>query len=122
MEEEPRTVTPVPVAPVEPQADHRHAAARAVLDSPEFQGLVSRRWRLSLLLTFALFVVYYGFILLVAVNKPLLATRVGETTTLGILLGMAVILLSWVLTAWYVVWANAQYDRECERLRARLRS
>jgi uncharacterized membrane protein (DUF485 family) len=105
---------------VEQPTDH-HQTARAVLDSPEFQGLVARRWRLSLLLTLALFVVYYGFILLVAVSKPLLATRVGETTTLGILLGVAVILLSWVLTACYVVWANASYDPECDRLRDRLR-
>jgi uncharacterized membrane protein (DUF485 family) len=120
IEEEPPIVTRATAAPVKQPTDH-HQAARAVLDSAEFQGLVSRRWRLSLLLTLALFVVYYGFILLVAVNKPLLATRVGETTTLGILLGVGVILLSWVLTACYVAWANARYDRECDRLRARLR-
>ena len=95
-------------------------AARDLLDSPDLRHLVARRWRVSLLLTAALFVVYYGFILLVALDKPRLATRVRETTTLGIVLGVAVIALSWVLTAIYVVWANRSYDPEAERLRARL--
>jgi uncharacterized membrane protein (DUF485 family) len=94
---------------------------RELLDSPEFRHLVARRWRLSLILTAALFVIYYGFILLVAVNKPLLATRIGTATTLGIPIGAAVIVLSWMLTAAYVAWANVQYDPEAQRLRDRIR-
>ena len=93
---------------------------RDVLDSTEFRQLVARRWRLSLILTAALFVIYYGFILLVAVNKPLLATRIGTATTIGIPIGAAVIVLSWALTAAYVAWANVHYDREAERLRNRI--
>ncbi len=92
-----------------------------VLESSDFRHLVVRRWRVSLLLTLALFVVYYGFILLVATNRGLLSTRIGEATTLGILLGVAVLVLAWVLTAAYVVWANRHYDPEVERLRERLR-
>ena len=94
---------------------------REVLESAEFRHLVARRWRLSLVLTAALFVIYYGFILLVAINKPLLATRIGTATTLGIPIGAAVIVLSWALTAAYVVWANVVYDREAARLRSQLR-
>jgi uncharacterized membrane protein (DUF485 family) len=75
-----------------------------------------------MMLTIALFVLYYGFILLVATNRALLARRVGEVTTLGIVIGVAVLIFSWVLTAAYVVWANRRYDPEVERLRARLRS
>ena len=75
-----------------------------------------------MILTIALFVLYYGFILLVATNRAVLAQRVGEVTTLGIVLGVAVLLFSWVLTAIYVVWANRRYDPEVDRLRARLRS
>jgi uncharacterized membrane protein (DUF485 family) len=76
----------------------------------------------ALLLTLALFVVYYGFILLVAMQRELLATRVGEVTTLGIVLGVAVLVIAWVLTAAYVVWANRNYDPEVQRLRDRLRN
>ena len=95
---------------------------RELLDSDDFRRLVARRWRLSLILTAALFVVYYGFILLVAVNKPLLSTRIGEAATLGILFGVLVIVLSWALTAAYVAWSNVHYDREAARLCDRLRS
>jgi len=75
----------------------------------------------SLVLTAILFVVYYGFIVLVATNKPLLATRIGETMTLGIPMGVAIIVFAWVLTAAYVVWANRQYDPEVRRLRDQIR-
>jgi uncharacterized membrane protein (DUF485 family) len=93
---------------------------RKLLDSPEFHHLVSRRWRVSLLLTAGLFVLYYGYILLVATNKTLLARRVGDVTTLGILLGAAVIVGAWALTAIYVVWANRYHDPEAARLRRQL--
>jgi uncharacterized membrane protein (DUF485 family) len=88
-----------------------------MLASPEFRQLVARRWRVSIALTIALFVTYYGYILLVALDRAFLARKVGEVTTLGIPLGIAVILVSWVLTAIYVVWANRSYDVEVARLR-----
>src|SRR4051812_17465458 len=94
----------------------RDRTRREVLESIEFHRLVAGRWRVSLALTAALFVAYYGFILLVATNKPLLATRLGETVTLGIPLGAAIIVLAWLLTAAYVVWANRRYDPEVRRL------
>lgn len=96
--------------------------ARELLDSPDFHRLVLRRWRLSLLLTLALFVLYYGYILLVAIDRTRLSTRIGEATTLGIVLGVAVIVLSWALTAAYVVWANRYYDPEARRLSQQIRS
>jgi len=95
-------------------------STRRLLDSPDFHRLVRGRWRVSLVLTAALFLLYYGYVLLIAVNKPFLAQRVGEVTPLGIPLGAAVILGSWALTAIYVVWANRHYDAEVDRLRSEL--
>jgi uncharacterized membrane protein (DUF485 family) len=88
--------------------------------SPAFNHLVRRRWRVSLALTACLFVLYYGYILLIAVNKPLLAQRMGGVTPIGIPLGAAVIVGSWILTAIYIVWANRYYDPEAQRLRETL--
>jgi uncharacterized membrane protein (DUF485 family) len=90
------------------------------LESAEFRRLVAERWRVSLTLTAALFLLYYGYVLLIALNKPLLARKVGEVVTLGIPLGVAVILGAWVLTASYVIWANRRYDVAVRELRARL--
>ena len=93
----------------------------AMLASSEFRQLVARRWRVSLLLTAALFVLYYGYILLIALNKPLVSTRIGGATPIGIPLGAAVICGSWVLTATYIVWANRHFDPEAARLREQVR-
>jgi uncharacterized membrane protein (DUF485 family) len=97
-----------------------HQKAKALLDSPEFRQLVATRWRVSLTLTAALFVMYYGYVLLIALDKPLLARKVGDVVTLGIPLGIAVILGAWVLTASYVIWANRRYDVAVRELRERL--
>jgi uncharacterized membrane protein (DUF485 family) len=98
-----------------------HKSARDVLDSPEFHRLVARRWRISLVLTICLFALYYGYILLIATQKAFLSRRIGETMTIGIPIGAAVIVGAWALTAAYVVWANRHYDGEVSRLRGRIR-
>jgi uncharacterized membrane protein (DUF485 family) len=98
------------------------AVNRNLLDSPEFHGLVARRWRMSLLLTALLFVLYYGYIILIAVNRPLMSRPLspGSATTVGIPIGAAVIAGAWLLTAIYVVWANRYFDKEAARLRGLL--
>ena len=92
----------------------------AMLQSPEFRRLVARRWAIALALTALLFVAYYGFILLVALDKELLARRIGAVTTLGIPIGVGVIVVAWALTAVYVIWANRVYDPGVERLKDQL--
>ena len=78
--------------------------------------LVQQRWRIAIALTVAMIVLYFGFILLIAYNKPLLATRIAPGLSLGILLGALVIVTSWLLTWVYVRWANTHYDRELREL------
>ncbi len=95
-------------------------SVRRLLDSEEFRGLVARRWRVSIVLSTLLFVLYYGYIILIATNPHLLSRRVGASTTVGILMAAGVIAGAWVLTAAYVVWANRHYDPEVARLRARV--
>jgi uncharacterized membrane protein (DUF485 family) len=95
-------------------------SVRDVLDSPEFRGLVARRWRVSIILSSLLFLLYYGYIILIATNPHLLSQRIGASTTVGILMAAAVIVGAWMLTAAYVVWANRHYDPEVARLRRRL--
>jgi uncharacterized membrane protein (DUF485 family) len=95
-------------------------STKALLASPDFHHLVARRWRISVVLTLCLFVLYYGFILLVGLNKAFLARRIGSMT-IGIPLAAAVILGAWVLTAIYVTWANRTHDPAVRALRDRLR-
>jgi uncharacterized membrane protein (DUF485 family) len=96
--------------------------ATQVLGSPEFRALVSRRRAVAVVLTVAMLVVYFGFILLLAFSRESLATPLGEHLTLGIPVGLGVILIAWLLTGIYVAWANGRYDAAVEALKGRLRS
>ena len=91
-----------------------------IVNSARFKALVAKRWRVSIVLTVLLFVIYYGYILLVAYHKELLAQKVGVYTNYGILFGVLTIVLSWVLTVVYVIWANTSYDKEVEELKKEL--
>jgi uncharacterized membrane protein (DUF485 family) len=81
------------------------------------ESVSAARWRIALSLTIAMMAAYFGFILLVAFNKPLLGTRVTTGLSLGILLGALVIVVAWVLTWIYISWANAHYDASIKGLR-----
>jgi uncharacterized membrane protein (DUF485 family) len=92
---------------------------RRVLESAEFRRLVARRWRVSLALSALLFVLYYGYIILIATNRQLVSRPISGATTTGIFIATGVIAGAWVLTATYVVWANRQYDPAVAQLRSR---
>jgi uncharacterized membrane protein (DUF485 family) len=79
--------------------------------------LAAARARVAGVLTATVVVVYFGFILLIAYGKPLLATRLAPGLSLGILLGALVIVVSWLLTWAYVRWANRRYDAALDELR-----
>ncbi|HEU5039650.1 MAG TPA: DUF485 domain-containing protein, partial [Gemmatimonadales bacterium] len=76
----------------------------------ELRDLDAARWRVALGLTGAMVVLYFGFILLVAYGRTILARQPVRGLSLGILLGAAVIVASWLLTWVYVRWANQHYD------------
>ena len=88
-----------------------------VLRSPRFQELVRERTRFAWTLSIVMLVIYFGFILLVAFAKPLLATKIGDgVTSLGIILGLGVILSAFVLTGIYVQRANSRFDEMTRHL------
>jgi len=74
------------------------------------RDLDAARWRVALTLTAAMVLLYFGFVLLVAYGRKLLAVQVVPGLTLGILLGALVIVASWILTWVYVRWAATHYD------------
>jgi len=82
-----------------------------IVTHPQYQELKAKRSRFGWQLTLAMMVVYYGFILLVAFNKEFLSQRIGEgVMTLGIPIGLGVILFTIVITAIYVRRANTEFD------------
>ena len=92
-----------------------------IIESPDFKRLVSLRWTVSMVLLTLLFVTYYGYILLIPYAPDFMKSKIGEVTTMAIPLGVGVIVIAFILTAVYVVWANSSYDPEVERLKGQLR-
>jgi uncharacterized membrane protein (DUF485 family) len=91
--------------------------AERIAALPKYQELKAKRTSFGVWLTVAMLVVYYGFILLVAFNKPLLASRMGEgVMTLGMPIGLAVIVFTIVITAIYVRRANSEFDALAEQI------
>ena len=81
------------------------------------EALARAQWRLALGLTAAMMAIYFGFTLLVAWAKPLLATQIVPGLSVGILLGALVIVSAWALIGVYVRWANSRYDATVASLR-----
>jgi uncharacterized membrane protein (DUF485 family) len=99
-----------------PEIDPRAEDERQALDR-----LAARRLRVALILTLAMLVVYFTFILLIAFDKSLLGEMLTDGLSLGILLGVVVVLATWVLTWIYVAWANRRYEPAARELRERMR-
>lgn len=78
---------------------------------PAYRQLVRRRRRLAWTLTAIMGAAYFGYVLLIAFDKALLATPLaGGATTIGIPIGFGLILLGIALTAFYVRVANREHD------------
>ena len=79
-------------------------------------ALHAQRWRIAIVLTALVAAIYFGFILLIAYRKETMGTLITNGLSVGILLGALVIVLSWLLTWFYVRWANTHYDARLEEL------
>ena len=82
-----------------------------VTKNPKFHEFIAMRSRYSIIMAIVSAAIYYGFILLVAFDKELLAKKIGAgVTSLGVPLGVAVIVFTIILTWIYVRRANTEFD------------
>ncbi|HLB06458.1 MAG TPA: DUF485 domain-containing protein [Alphaproteobacteria bacterium] len=88
-------------------------AALSLKDDPRFAELVRRRRRFVWTLTGLMLAVYFGFILIVAFAPGVLGTPLGPGTlvTVGIVVGVGIIVFAFLLTGLYVRRANREFDR-----------
>ncbi|MBS0291663.1 MAG: DUF485 domain-containing protein [Proteobacteria bacterium] len=84
---------------------------------PKYQELRARRNPLGIVLSILMLIVYYGYIGLIAFDKPFLAKPIGAgVTSLGVPIGMGVILFTIVITVYYVRVANNKFDALTEEI------
>jgi uncharacterized membrane protein (DUF485 family) len=80
--------------------------------NPKYHELRRKRNTFGWTLTALMMLVYYGYIALIAFNKPFLAQPIGTgVTSLGIPIALGVIIFTIVITGLYVRRANGEYDR-----------
>ncbi len=91
--------------------------ALRISQHPKYRELKAKRTSFGWWLTLAGMVAYYGFILLVAFNKPLLSQKIGNgVTTLGMPIGVAVIVFTIIITWVYIRRANSEFDSLTEQI------
>ncbi|HET9642327.1 MAG TPA: DUF485 domain-containing protein [Burkholderiaceae bacterium] len=82
-----------------------------ISQNPKYQALKHRRNVFGWTLAACMLVVYYGYISLIAFNKPFLSQPIGDgVTTLGVPIGMGVIIFTILITGLYVWRANREFD------------
>ena len=80
--------------------------------NPKYHELRRKRGTFGWTLTALMMLVYYGYIALIAFNKPFLSQPIGSgVTTIGIPIGLGVIVFTILITGLYVRRANSEYDR-----------
>lgn len=83
-----------------------------IKNDPNYHELVSKRSRFAIRLTVIMLFVYFAFILTIAFEPSLLATKLssGSVTTIGVPIGIFVILFAFALTGLYTRRANSEFD------------
>jgi uncharacterized membrane protein (DUF485 family) len=87
------------------------AGCERVLRDPKFKELVRTRSGFAWTLASIMLVIYLGFILLIAFARDLMAMKIGSgVTSLGLILGLLVIISAFLLVGIYVFRANSRFD------------
>ena len=86
------------------------ATLARIQSDPNYVELVRTRKSFGWTLSIIMLVIYYGFIALVAFIPSVIAVKLAGSITIGLVLGVAIILSAILLTGIYVMRANARYD------------
>ena len=83
-----------------------------IKNDPDYVHLVKTRSKFAWTLTIVMLVIYFGFVLVIAFDPKLLGTPLSASsvTTVGIPVGIGVILSAFILTGIYVRRANGEFD------------
>ena len=92
-----------------------------IKNDPDYTRLISERSRFAWTLTIVMLVIYFGFVLTIAFDPALLGTPLseGSVTTIGIPIGIGVIVAAFILTGIYVRRANSEFDELTNRIKAK---
>ena len=82
-----------------------------IKSNPKYKELVSKRNSFSLKLSLFVLALFYGYVLVIAFNKEILATKIGDgVMTVAYPVGAAIIVISFITTLIYVSRANSEFE------------
>jgi len=92
-----------------------------IKNDPDFIQLVTVRTKFAWTLTIVMLVIYFGFVLTIAFDPSILGAPLsaGSVTTVGIPVGVAVIISAFLLTGIYVRRANGEFDELTRRIKSK---
>lgn len=100
-----------------------HEIYQKIKKSPKFNELVTKRSRFAWRLASVMLVIYYSFILVIAFSPTTLSTTLfGGVSTIGIPIGVFIILLCFLLTGIYTFRANSEFDTLTNEIKDELRA
>lgn len=89
-----------------------------IIQSPEFKSLIKARRKLSLPIIVTIIPAYFGFILMVAFSPETLGRSLGTSpVSIGIYAGLALLVLSFILTALYLKISNGKISQLQDELK-----
>ena len=81
-----------------------------IKNNPKYKELIAKRGSFAAKLAIFMLVVYYGFVLVIAFNKEVFATKIGDgVMTVAWPIGVAIIVIAFITTLIYVVRANGEF-------------
>ncbi len=90
-----------------------------IKNDPKYQELVSNRSRFAWILSIIILVIYYSFIMVIAFAPQTFAAKIaeGSVITIGIPIGILIIVSAFVLTGIYVWRANSEFDSLIDQIK-----
>jgi uncharacterized membrane protein (DUF485 family) len=99
-----------------------HEQVEQIKNNPKYQELVSKRSSFAWTLSVIMLVIYYAFIMIIAFNPEVLGAKTGEgVMTVGIPVGIAIIIIAFALTGIYVKRANGEFDELAQQVKDELK-
>ncbi|XOB62912.1 DUF485 domain-containing protein [Campylobacterota bacterium DY0563] len=88
-------------------------------NNPKYQELIAKKSSFSIKLGIFVLVMFYAYILTIAFNKEVLATKIGDgLTTIAFPIAFAILVISFITTVIYVKRANGEFDDLTNEIKA----
>lgn len=81
-----------------------------IKNNPKYQELVSKRTSFAVKLAIFMFIVYFGFVLTIAFDKEIFATKIGDVMTVAWPIAVTLLCIIIVMPIIYAVRANGEFE------------